>query len=287
MKPMLCATVADVTKLRYPYLASPKLDGIRCLIVDGVPVSRNLKPIRNKYIANALRGLPPLDGELIVGSPTAPDCFNRTSSGVMSADGEPDFKYYVFDSLSRLPFVLRLSGVNAYTNQYVTALAHETMSCHEHLIGYEARCLHDGYEGIILRDPEGMYKFGRATPNENSLWKLKRFEDGELMVTGVLEGQSNENPATPDALGETTRSTHKENMVPNGKVGTILGYDMQTKASIDISPGKMPHDMRRALLERPEQIVGKIIKYKWFKYGSIDAPRFATFQGFRDPADMS
>ena len=76
-------------------------------------------------------------------------------------------------------------------------------------------------------------------------------------------------------------------MVPNGKVGTILGYDMQTKASIDISPGKMPHDMRRALLERPEQIVGKIIKYKWFKYGAIDAPRFATFQGFRDPSDMS
>ena len=99
LKPMLCATVTDISKLRYPYLASPKLDGIRCLIHNGTAVSRNLKPIRNKYIASCLKGLPPLDGELIVGDPTAPDCFNRTSSGVMSADGEPDFKYYVFDRI--------------------------------------------------------------------------------------------------------------------------------------------------------------------------------------------
>ena len=38
-----------------------------------------------------------LDGELIVGEPNAVDVYRTTNSGVMSADGEPDVKFYVFD----------------------------------------------------------------------------------------------------------------------------------------------------------------------------------------------
>lgn len=63
-KPMLAATVVDRTKLRFPFLASPKLDGIRCIVLDGQVLSRSLKPIRNKFIVKQLQGLPNLDGEL-------------------------------------------------------------------------------------------------------------------------------------------------------------------------------------------------------------------------------
>ncbi len=86
-EPMLSGTVDDVTSLRYPLLASPKLDGIRATVQGGVVLSRNLKPIRNAH-TQALFGRKEyegLDGELIVGPPHAPDCFLRTSSGVMSA----------------------------------------------------------------------------------------------------------------------------------------------------------------------------------------------------------
>lgn len=76
MKPMLAAIVTNREALRFPYLVSPKYDGIRCLIIGGEVVSRNLKPIRNKHIQAALRGLPDLDGELIVGNPKALDTFN-------------------------------------------------------------------------------------------------------------------------------------------------------------------------------------------------------------------
>ena len=50
MKPMLAALCEDVTKLRYPVIASPKLDGIRALVIDGQLVSRTLKPIPNRYV---------------------------------------------------------------------------------------------------------------------------------------------------------------------------------------------------------------------------------------------
>lgn len=74
-KPTL-AVNADFTKIQYPVYASPKLDGIRCSIVDGKALSRTLKQIPNKHIFNQLSttDLNGLDGELIIGSPTSKTC---------------------------------------------------------------------------------------------------------------------------------------------------------------------------------------------------------------------
>ena len=99
MKPMLSHTITDTSAVKCPVLVSQKLDGIRCLIIDGVAVSRNLKPIRNEFVQSVI-GTPKyngLDGELIVGATFAKDCYRVTNSGVMSKDGEPDFTYHVFD----------------------------------------------------------------------------------------------------------------------------------------------------------------------------------------------
>ncbi len=97
-KPTL-AVNADFSKIKYPVYASPKLDGIRCSIVDGKALSRTLKPIPNKHIQSILSNswLDGLDGELIVGNPTSPTCYTDSVSGVMAFDKVPNFTYYVFD----------------------------------------------------------------------------------------------------------------------------------------------------------------------------------------------
>lgn len=285
-KPMLAATVTDRAKLRFPLLASPKLDGIRCVVLGGKVLSRSLKPIRNKWIEFCLRDLPDMDGELIVGSACGEDVLNTTTRGVMSADGEPDFKYHAFDTLHdpNAQFCMRLAQVPEH--DFVTPVIHSMLSSPNELSLYEAAQLAAGYEGVMLRHPLATYKFGRATPKEGSLWKLKQFTDGELYVTGVREGQENINYATKDALGRTVRSKHQDGMIPNEQVGTILGTDCTTGQHLEISPGKMTHDQRKYFWVAQDHIIGKIVKYKAFAYGSINAPRFATFQAFRDPEDM-
>jgi len=98
-KPLLAATVEDVSKLSFPLLASPKLDGIRAIVLNGQLVSRSLKPIPNKKL-QAIYGRKEyegLDGELIMGRPSSGDVFSRTSSAVMSHDGPADVNFYVFD----------------------------------------------------------------------------------------------------------------------------------------------------------------------------------------------
>jgi len=96
-KPMLASECTDLHKLQLPVYISRKLDGIRTLSTDQF-VSRSLKPIRNKYIQSLFKPeFYGLDGELIVGDPGAKNVFQVSSSGIMSSDGEPDAKYYVFD----------------------------------------------------------------------------------------------------------------------------------------------------------------------------------------------
>ena len=286
-RPMLAFTITDRAKLRFPYLVSPKLDGIRCLIIDGKVLSRSFKPIRNKFIVEQLAGLNNLDGELIVGAPNLGEVLNRTTRGVMSAEGEPSFQYHVFDTLSdlSLPFKDRLAKIPSHP--YIQAVPHTVVNSLNDLGILEEQVLADGYEGLILRHAGSPYKCGRSTLTENALGKLKNFMDGELLVSGVREGVMNINYPMLDAFGRTTRSTHQDGMLPNGKVGTILGTDLQTGQALEVSPGKMTHAERELLWRDQGKIIDKIVKYKCFGYGSINAPRFASFQSFRHEDDMS
>ena len=47
-KCMAAASIKDVDSLKYPVMASAKLDGIRALVSDGIVLSRSGKPIPNK-----------------------------------------------------------------------------------------------------------------------------------------------------------------------------------------------------------------------------------------------
>ena len=47
----------DLNKVKYPLLASYKVDGIRCLFIKGEMLSRSLKPIQNKQLREKFREL--------------------------------------------------------------------------------------------------------------------------------------------------------------------------------------------------------------------------------------
>ena len=63
---MLAGRLTDINQIRYPVLCTPKLDGIRCLVVDGHAVSRTFKNIPNRYVFGLVSKLDNgLDGELM------------------------------------------------------------------------------------------------------------------------------------------------------------------------------------------------------------------------------
>jgi DNA ligase 1 len=282
-KPLLSATLEDPLRLTWPVLLSPKLDGLRCVIKDGMALSRNLKPFRNKYVQEQLSGLPEgLDGELIVGEPNKGNVLGRTQSGIMSADGEPDFTYHIFDRFDNpdRAFKARHWSLHDVRHSRVKVVPHTETSTMAQFIDYEQTVIDLGYEGVMIRGIYGHYKFGRATHNDQLLWKFKRFRDGEALVTGVEEGVHNGNEATIDELGHTKRSSHKAGMVGSGRVGTILATDQSTGQQLRISPGEMTQDEREFFWAHQDKLVGHVITFKTFDYGALNVPRFSTFKAF-------
>lgn len=290
---------ADPALIRYPVLASPKYDGIRCVMRDGRALSRALKPIPNAHIRGLLEGLGArangFDGELMLPYPAT---FQAVSSAVMSHDVEPppDWFFVVFDCLCEdaqsVPFAGRLEVARRRIERgdfgpHVRHCEHVEVCNADELAAYEASALAAGHEGVMLRAPDGPYKFGRATAREGFLLKLKRFVDGEAEIIEVIELQHNRNEAFVGELGQMKRRTLKENKVGGGIMGAIKVRDLTTGVVFEIGTGDgLTRELRRRIYVCRDIMPGRVVRYRYQDHGVKDKPRIASFQGFRDARDM-
>lgn len=291
-KPMLSGK-ADLASLKYPVLASPKLDGVRALVSEDRVYARSLKLIPNHFVQRQF-GLPKyegLDGELIVGPPNAPNAYNATISGVMSSHGEPEVIFHVFDTWMdpMLPFRKRLELTTVRAHGRVNIVPHTWIADEESLKRYEAVQVGLGYEGIMLRSLHGRYKHGRSTVNEGWLLKLKRWEDGEATIVGFEEKMHNANEAKTNELGHTERSSHKANKHGMNTLGALIVKHPKF-GEFNIGTG-FDEELRQRLWNRRhlpdgEGILGAVVKFKYQPAGVLEKPRFPVFIGFRDPRDL-
>jgi DNA ligase-1 len=294
MKPMLLPReMPDLDTLDYPVYVTPKLDGIRCLFKNGVALSRTLKPIPNKSIqawANKYHlELEGMDGELIVGNPTSPTVYRDTNSFVMAHDKVGEFFFYHFDWWDDKTnnYLNRHYDVNIISDRvpdnYRKVLSYCAYS-KERLLELEEHCLDKGYEGIIIRNPHGMYKYGRCTMKEANAFKLKRFVDDEAIIVGFEEEMHNGNDAETNELGRTKRSTKLSGM--SGK-GTLGAFICKTSNGVEFKIGSgFDQSDRQKFWENKSNYIGSFVKYKHFPIGVKDKPRHPIFLGFRDKMDM-
>jgi DNA ligase-1 len=285
----MLATNVDLTKLEYPVYASRKLDGIRAIVYNDTVYSRNGKPIPNKHVQALFGKLNGSDGELIVGDPTAKDVFQKTTSGVMSVEGEPDVFLYEFDVYnSNSGYETRwddeLCFIYMVEPENVIAVEQELITNEQELLAFEQKVLAEGYEGVILRKPCAKYKHGRSTVKEGALLKLKRFSDAEAEIVGAECLYTNTNEATVNALGYTERSTKKEGKVALDTLGAFI---VKNKEGVEFSIGSGFNDeQRKEYWKDRYKLIGKTVKYKYFEVGVKDKPRFPIFLGFRAEGDM-
>ena len=288
MKPMLAHTIKSLEDVEYPCLVSAKLDGIRCLVFsDGRVLSRSLKPIRNHFIRCELslisKTLPEgsfLDGELMCG-----DNFQDATSGIMTIEGKPDYTYYVFDWCKdeSMPFTERFNTLSLLNIQGIEVLPHTLVNGADEAMTAYLKFMGQGYEGLILRRPDGQYKFGRSTAKQGILGKLKAFMDKEFTVIGYKQEFKNFNEQTKDELGHSVRSTAKDGKIPMESLGALTVTDGVIE--FDVGSG-MTRDLKRKLWLKRDELHGKLVKVKYFDYGIKEKPRHPVFLGFRDETDL-
>jgi DNA ligase 1 len=306
MKPNLAYKITpermeqELAKLIFPRIGSPKLDGIRCLVHSTGLLSRKLKLLPNEYTqATMPQGrLLNMDGELILGDPTD-DPYHRTHSAVMTREGEPGLTLWVFDDYlmggaykDRYSDILkRLRGRTGQKVEVVEAVWLKNVA---ELLDYEMKCLKMGYEGIMTRNPDGRYKYGRSGigPKEQGLVAHKRWKDGTARIVGMLPRMKNNNVAKTDETGAKKRSSHKANKVAQDTLGAMQVVDLDTKVEFELGTGCMTHEeAARVWQAYHDDPVGfaeeNLAEYKYFPKGMLIAPRQPVWKGWRSPLDVS
>ena len=282
-RPML-ASPFDEALLKFPVLASPKLDGVRAIVRGGVVLSRALKPIPNKNVQKRFSHLEHFDGELVVGASNDPNVLRTTTSGVMRVDGDPEVSFHVFDHIAAVdePYLSRVERLWQSSDD-VWIVDQTSIQTAERLTEYEQTVLKQGYEGVMLRRSDAPYKFGRSTAREGYLLKVKRFHDDEFEIVGFEEEMFNANEATTSELGRTKRSSHKANKIPKGRLGAlVLKYGDTT---FNCGTGFNDAERENIWAER-ERYLGQFAKIKYFAHGIKDVPKLPSFLGIRDVRDM-
>lgn len=308
-KPMLAARCTDVNKIKFPVLATPKIDGIRCLRINGQSVSRTFKDIPNRHTQERMKDLPDgLDGELVVGK-----TFQETTSGVMSRDGEPDFRYWVFDWVPidlkidwlEYGYWVRMNRLDQlelpdFCEKLIPVELHNLSNLQQ----YEKMCLGNGHEGIMIRQPDSPYKCGRSTEREGYLIKIKRFKDSEAIVVDFVEQMRNTNEVkicdciNPNCgcpnpnynkLGYRQRSTHQAGMIGKNTLGKFvvkeIGETPWKGQIFHIGTGIGLTKKRRQEIWFDQKLyLGQTITYKYQEIGTKNLPRCPIFKGFRKDA---
>lgn len=278
---------------RFPYYASPKVDGFRASVLGGKLMTSGLVPFRNEWTQSRFshRVFEGFDGEIVVGEPNEGNVYTRTSSGVTRIAGKPDVKLLVFDLIPTTSdeCVLTWQQRQEILDHRIRKLGmcsvelwhHELVKDNMHLTELEERWVADGFEGAILRDPAAVYTFGRCKPKEAGLIKLKRYLDSEALVLEEYQMKSNQNDEVVDEItGRKKRSSAKSGMVPKDMVGGLRCRDLTTGVEFNLGSG-LNDELRTG-----DSLVGKVITYKYQPVGVKNKPRQPIFKSIRDCSDL-
>ncbi len=275
---MLAASkIPQLAEIKWPKLGSPKLDGIRCHTTKDI-YSRNNILIPNLHIRKLMKDLTyyQLDGELMIDTGT--EDFNDVQSGVMSIHGEPKFTFNVFDCIqAAAPFWRRwqlyLEAISEVPGSHPFVRAVEQKWLHDagELTRYMDQCLEEGYEGVILKDPNAKYKFGRSTLNQQIMLKYKQFDDDEGVIIGFKELMHNLD----------TSCKKKENMIGGNTLGAFLVAWKGLEFEVGGGEG-MTAALRKELWNKRDSLYGKVITFKFQGVSKYGVPRFPTYKVIRD-----
>lgn len=295
MRPMKAGPFVP-EKIRFPVIGQPKLDGWRLLVMNGQSYTSRMKLYPNLFIRDfwsqqqtqpgQLDGFDGLDGEMTSAE------FTDTSSAGLGHHSLPDFKYHVFDLWNQETGFMarwscaanRISGLNHPRVKIVPIRLLHSM---EELLEYEESQIVLGYEGIILRDPNGYYKQGRSTANEGYCIKVKRFEDSECEIVDFECLRSNQNEKGVNELGLTKRSSHQAGMVEMDTLGKLIVRDCNPESpyyGVEFKVGSfrgLTLPDRKHIWDNQDEFRHKIFTYKYQAVGGYEKPRIPIFKRWR------
>ena len=263
-------------KIVYPAATQVKLDGARALTRKRVAAGKfngkvvmwsrkgKILDIPTKIIAQLTELLEEgqcTDGELYVHGWT----FQRIISAVKKYREDTDLlEYHIYDlphpSMSfkeRFVEETKKDKYHEYDNIVIvpTIVANDL----EHLNELESKAIEDGYEGLMARNLDSVYKYKHRSYD---LQKVKRFLDDEFIIVGSDEG--------------------------SGREAGMIVFKCITKdgKEFGVRP-KGTQELRAQMWKDRDKYVGAPLTVQFFEYTDDGVPRFPVGLHIRPDWDMS
>jgi DNA ligase-1 len=204
VKPMLAQPYDKRKKdLVFPVTVQPKLDGVRCFGLSGVPAARLMSRGGKDYdIAHLSSELSPflltasgrhliLDGEVYI--------HGRSLQYITRLVKKPrpesiELQYHVYDCTygeeepwaSRAHILAGMLKIAGWPPAHIKPVPTYAVQSHEEIQHLHDTFVADGYEGAIVRTMDHVYRFGYRSPG---LLKVKAFEEKEFQIVGWTKGK--------------------------------------------------------------------------------------------------
>ena len=183
--------------IQFPCFVQKKFDGTRCVAVPQKGLfSRNRKSYPHlDHIKEEINKLPPnmiLDGELYSETLSFQEIVGLVKRETLKAGDQEkqlQIQFHVYDLINDAPYVQRYANLQLlfrrYKFKHLVLVKTENCESEEKMKEMHAQYVAEGYEGIMLRNKEGVYSNARSV----HLQKYKDFFDTEVKIVGFKSGE--------------------------------------------------------------------------------------------------
>ena len=284
-KPQLCKDHNKVATSIFEkdWLASRKLDGTRCSMVwdsDLECIKTSSRGGKNyDFATQFIRSNPDLigffklnpniilDGELychgynlqyLSGTCRIEDWSPKDNVKTDQLKRINKLQYWIYDIMDEdLTFEERLDFINSdikpIENDKILVCEHEKVSGWGRIERLHNKYVADGYEGLVLRDPNKKYK---CNSRDNRMVKVKVYQDAEFKILGYTEG----------ALRDEDMTFTCE---------TKLGKSFKVKPIGD-------RELKAQYVQDMKSLIGKMATVKFFAYSDDGIPLQPVLKAIRD-----
>ena len=251
--------------IKFPCFVQRKFDGTRCVSIPNLGLfSRNKKKYTHlDHITQEINMLPAniiLDGELYSESISFQEIVGIVKRQTLSKNDiqkQLHVKLFVYDIINDQPYHKRYQSLIALFQKHKfnnLVLVHsDVCDSKEDMMEKHALYVEQGYEGIMLRNKNGLYKGTRS----NDLQKYKQFMDDEYKVVGFEEGNGLE------------------------KGAVIWVCENKYKVPFRVRP-RGTRESRQELFTNGLNYIGKMLTVRFQELTNDGIPRFPVGIAFRD-----
>ena len=142
---------------------------------------------------------------------------------------------------------------------------------------YFEKALKKGYEGLILKDPNGKYKAGRGTIKEGLIYKVKPFKTTDSKILDIIQATKVDPNAEKkiNQLGRSETSKKLEDRILIERASAFLVDYKGNKVKVVIA---MTDKEKEEIWKNKKNYIGKVVEYKFMEVGMKEGglPRHPT-----------